>query len=545
MASEISSIGKYQIERELAKGGMGTVYIAYHPTLKRKVIIKKLILRLSNSAIRERFKREAQVLMDISSSYVVRMFDYFTEGKNDYIVLEYVEGMSLDRIIEKQEKIPYQLAMLIFLDACYGLGSAHKKNIIHRDIKPGNILISKNGNVKLADFGIAATEKEEDIPVSKKSLNATADQNSNLTRAGTAMGTPSYMSPEQIKDSSSVDQCADIYSMGIMFYEMLTGKKPFTVDLKETSIKKMRKGKYISPRKYDKHIPYGLCRMIRKMINIKPSARYKDLVPIQKKLKKYLTAYDTHFVRTELALCVRTERKYNFKTMDKKHKTATKILSCILAVIILASGGYYAWKQGFIHGTILRHWYTPVTVNLMKPDMDMPSTATAHADLPASAFFFVDDNKNIPDVSDGKRVFTENRKNKNILSTRPIHLRPGNYRMKIVEGSYIYWDTFTVGKEKLTLSADFLKDAEKREISLHIKICDRDTQENLSKNAQVTVEIDGKKTDADKLRKSDLTSGKLYKFYIECEGYKDLYYGLYIDYYQDELYLTARLEKEE
>ena len=111
--AESETIGKYKNCTKIAAGGMGAVYLATHPELKRKVVIKKLTLRNGGAAIRERFKREARILSDLSSPYVVRMFDYFTEGRANYIVLEYVEGMSLDRLIEKQTVLPPQLAMLI------------------------------------------------------------------------------------------------------------------------------------------------------------------------------------------------------------------------------------------------------------------------------------------------------------------------------------------------------------------------------------------------------------------------------------------------
>ena len=152
--AESETIGKYKNCTKIAAGGMGAVYLATHPELKRKVVIKKLTLRNGGAAIRERFKREARILSDLSSPYVVRMFDYFTEGRANYIVLEYVEGMSLDRLIEKQTVLPPQLAMLILQDACLGLKNAHSKGVVHRDIKPGNILMSKRGEIKLADLSL-------------------------------------------------------------------------------------------------------------------------------------------------------------------------------------------------------------------------------------------------------------------------------------------------------------------------------------------------------------------------------------------------------
>ena len=297
MAILPESIGKYKIISVVAVGGMGTVYKAVHPSLKREVIIKKLMLKNGNATIRERFKREARILLDLSSPYIVRMFDYFSEGRSDYIVLEFVDGMSLDKLIEKQISLPPQLALLIFLDACYGLKMAHQKGIVHRDIKPGNILISKRAEVKLADFGIASEEKEDEEQSAKineglltKGQNLTSVQK-DITQSGIALGTPAYMSPEQLADSSSVDKRADIYSMGVMLYEMLTGTKPYAGDMAPETIAKIKKGSYIPPQKLDKNIPLVARRIIKKMMKPNPDRRYQSIESVIKPIKKYLKKY--------------------------------------------------------------------------------------------------------------------------------------------------------------------------------------------------------------------------------------------------------------
>ena len=142
MAEKIpESIGKYKIMGLVAKGGMGAVYKAVHPSLKRLVILKKLTIR-NNPTVRERFKREAQILLDMQSPYIVHLFDYFIEGQSHYIVEEFVDGMSLAQVLDKQVALGTEIALLIFLDACLSLKFAHARSIVHRDIKPGNILIS-------------------------------------------------------------------------------------------------------------------------------------------------------------------------------------------------------------------------------------------------------------------------------------------------------------------------------------------------------------------------------------------------------------------
>src|SRR5574344_1646774 len=204
-------IGKYKILGVIAHGGMGVVYKAVHPSLKRYVVIKKMTARRNSSNV-ERFKREAQILLDLQSPYIVHLFDYFQEGGYRYMVEELVDGLALDKLLRKQTILSPQIALLILQDCCFALKYAHSKDIVHRDIKPGNILISKRAEIKLADFGIATdTEKGDD----------------SLTQSGVALGTPAYMPPEQFEDSAAVDSRADIYALGIMLYEMITGTKPY------------------------------------------------------------------------------------------------------------------------------------------------------------------------------------------------------------------------------------------------------------------------------------------------------------------------------
>ena len=152
MSEEIPElIGKYKISGKIAQGGMGVVYKAVHPSLKRDVVIKKMTMR-TNSMAKERFKKEAQILLDMQSPYIVHLFDYFTEGPYRYMVEEFVDGLALDKLIKKQTVIEPTVALLILLDSCYALKFAHSKGIVHRDIKPGNILISRRAEVKLADL---------------------------------------------------------------------------------------------------------------------------------------------------------------------------------------------------------------------------------------------------------------------------------------------------------------------------------------------------------------------------------------------------------
>ncbi len=205
-------IGKYRVKGELGRGGMGAVYLAEQPGLGREVAIKELIQSADPVALR-RFLHEAQVMARTSHPNLVQVHDMELMGNVNYLVLEFVRGRSLrDWINEKP--IPPPQVFAIMHGVLQALDYAHRRAIVHRDMKPENVLISDEGNVKVADFGIARLMDDTEV-------GGTA------TKTGTTVGTPQYMSPEQVS-SSKVDGRSDLYSAGIMFYELVAGQPPFT-----------------------------------------------------------------------------------------------------------------------------------------------------------------------------------------------------------------------------------------------------------------------------------------------------------------------------
>ncbi|MBS7242114.1 MAG: serine/threonine protein kinase [Treponema sp.] len=543
--AETETIGKYKNCTKIAAGGMGAVYLATHPELKRKVVIKKLTLRNGGAAIRERFKREARILSDLSSPYVVRMFDYFTEGRANYIVLEYVEGMSLDRLIEKQTVLPPQLAMLVLQDACLGLKNAHAKGVVHRDIKPGNILMSKRGEIKLADFGIASDEKESEVPAaaSNKTIVSNTTVSGSITMAGSTLGTPAYMSPEQLTDSSTVDARADIYSLGVMLYEMVTGTKPYAGDMAPTTVAKIKKGDYIPPRKINKSISPEIASLISKMMRPNPAKRFQSIEPVIARVRKYLKRYDAHAIRVSLAQSVISQKAVKYPVFEEKNKKLKRFaLAGFSAALVICAVGY-AWKEGYIHKTILRSWYTPISLT-----MQMPATASAAADIPAHAFFFVNDGDEIPEVPGTRRIFAskknvENSKNVEYF-TKDVYLKPGEYRIKIAEGPYVWWKSIRVGKEKQVLKLNFLRNAS-RNLSVHFNAVDSDTSADITEKSNFLILSGNKWVDVKKVDFSKLTTGTVYKFLITNEGYYDEYFSLRIDWYQDELFINGSMRKKQ
>ncbi|MEZ0227256.1 MAG: serine/threonine-protein kinase [Planctomycetota bacterium] len=201
---------RFQLERVIGRGGMGVVYFARELSLQRPVVIKVIKSSLARKPeVVERMEREARAAARISSDFVVRIFDAGREGSIPFIVMEYVDGVPASSLLEARGSLPAAEAAQIVLAAAQGLGAAHALGILHRDVKPANLLIARDGRIKVADFGLAKDSSE-----------------SALTAPGALVGTPAYMSPEQL-DALPLDARSDIYSLGVTFYELLTGKLPF------------------------------------------------------------------------------------------------------------------------------------------------------------------------------------------------------------------------------------------------------------------------------------------------------------------------------
>jgi len=202
--------GNYRILNEIGEGGMGTVYLSEYPHYGL-FAIKSLAPQLSQDRnFRERFFKEGDILFSLRHDNIVQAYTILEENNNLFLVMEYVDGGDLQTLIERQGSFSEPEALSIFNDVLRGLNYAHSRGVIHRDVKPSNILLNKNGTAKIMDFGIALTAGGR-----------------RLTKTGLTLGTPQYMSPEQITRPKQLDHRTDVYSMGIVLYEMLAGKVPF------------------------------------------------------------------------------------------------------------------------------------------------------------------------------------------------------------------------------------------------------------------------------------------------------------------------------
>ena len=331
-------VGKYTITSMIATGGMGKIYKAKHPTLNRDVILKRLTL-VGNKTINERFKREAQLMIDFREDHIVQVYDHFKEGASYYIVMEYVDGIALGDLIDKHRYLPGDVAIMIFYEICKALKYAHDKGVIHRDIKPENILISKDGSVKLTDFGIATSKDCQDECLTRNMI----------------LGTPAYMAPEQIDDSSSVDKRADIYSMGVLLYKMVTGKCPFPGNMTPETISLITKGKYKLPKKVNPKVSSFLQRIIVKSMHRNAYRRYSDLGELIYKLDGLLKKLkSSEKIKEHLRLFIfgspangKTKRIKKEEILFTKGKGKKKIIVAAISFLILIVMAGAAFYKGY------------------------------------------------------------------------------------------------------------------------------------------------------------------------------------------------------
>ncbi len=246
--------------KELGRGGMGEVYLArdtQSPKAEKMVALKILPPELTrNPQYVERFRREAKAISRLDHPHIIKVFEIGEERGIHYIAMEYLGGLPLGDLLRKRGRLPFAEAARIVMDVAEALEVAHSKGIIHRDIKPDNILSDESGEFKVMDFGIARME-----------------DGAQLTMTGTIMGTPEYMSPEQA-GGKKVDKRTDIYSLGIVFYEMLTGKVPFHAETALEVIQMHINQTPESPKVLNPDIPGNLAGVINKMVEKNPAGRY-------------------------------------------------------------------------------------------------------------------------------------------------------------------------------------------------------------------------------------------------------------------------------
>ncbi|GLR65645.1 hypothetical protein GCM10010909_03230 [Acidocella aquatica] len=251
-------LGKYELRQVLGKGAMGTVYEGFDPVIARRVAIKTVRLPDPEDVEAQeelaRFKREAQAAGRLTHPNIVGVFDYGETPEIAYIVMEFVDGTTLKHVVDKKERFELAEIVRIMEALMAGLQFSHDRGVVHRDIKPANVMLTKAGEVKIADFGIARIES------------------SSMTQAGTMLGTPSYMSPEQFM-GQTVDSRTDIYSSGVMLYQLLTGEKPFEGGL-TAIMHKVLNTEPPPPSALSVTVPHAFDAVVKKAMAKRPEDRF-------------------------------------------------------------------------------------------------------------------------------------------------------------------------------------------------------------------------------------------------------------------------------
>jgi serine/threonine protein kinase len=266
MATEPQKLGKYNIVGKIGKGAMGEVYKGHDPVLNRFVAIKIIAETLgTDQDLVERFKREARNAAQLNHPNIITIFDFVEEEGHLYMVMELLEGKDLKELIKSGAPLTMEQILTIMEQIADGLSFAHSKGVIHRDLKPANIHVSKNGQVKILDFGLVH--------------EATSD----MTKTGQVMGTPNYMSPEQVQ-GLRVDPRSDIFSLGAVFYELLTRKKPFSADSIHATMFKVVQGDREPLSQYT-HLPKPLVGLVDRALDKDPEGRFADAAALREHLR--------------------------------------------------------------------------------------------------------------------------------------------------------------------------------------------------------------------------------------------------------------------
>jgi serine/threonine protein kinase len=308
-------VGSYRIESPLGEGGMGTVYRAHDAKLNRPVAIKFLSDRVADASGRRRFQREAQMASSLNHPHILTVHDVGEFGERQYLVTEFIEGGTLKDWI-RQEKRTWRQIVELLTGVADGLAAAHGAGILHRDIKPANIFVGRNGYAKLADFGLARLAANQ--PHSDETNTSTAEE----TRVGDIIGTIAYMSPEQAS-GRSLDARSDIFSFGVVLYELLSGRRPFDG---ASDLEVLQKVIHGTPEPLSADVPIALRMVVEKALEKDPAERYqttRDLVVDLRRL--------AHHRASESAPAAQ----------DKRRRSGIGIWIVAAASILLALGASY------------------------------------------------------------------------------------------------------------------------------------------------------------------------------------------------------------
>jgi serine/threonine protein kinase len=307
------NLGGYEIVKKLGEGGMGQVYLARQVSLDRPVALKVLSPQLAEDPqFVARFTREAYAAAQLSHHNVVQIHDIGVDQDTNYFSMEFVEGQTLDRLVKHDGKLDPEVAVGYVLQAARGLRFAHDHGLVHRDVKPDNLLLNVQGIVKVADLGLVKQAGNSDLTMNaakeiaaKEGAKAKGAKEKNMVAEATmpaapqktspehtqfniSMGTPAYMPPEQARDAAHVDQRADIYSLGCTLYDLLTGQPPFMGKTAVEVITKHQTAPVVPPDRMARHVSPELSSVVMKMMAKRPEERYQTMAEVVQALENIL-----------------------------------------------------------------------------------------------------------------------------------------------------------------------------------------------------------------------------------------------------------------
>ena len=306
-------IGPFHVEKELGSGAMGTVYRARFDNKGKvsSIALKVISLGLlGNDSAMARFEREAKILKQLRHPHIVRLLATGKYRNTPFIAMEYVDGEPMDRMLMRRDRMGWDEVLGYGKQLCEALQHAHDKGIIHRDLKPSNLMITKAGILKLTDFGIA---KDTDVTA--------------LTGANSTIGTAAYMSPEQCRGEKSLSAKSDLYSLGVVFYELITGRKPFVAETTMDMFLKHVNEIPVRPTKYIPDLPIWVDNLIMFLMEKKVEQRPLDAQTVARMIADIeLKVQDQRSLGVEAANARRVDRKVSDATLDENDREAAKLL---------------------------------------------------------------------------------------------------------------------------------------------------------------------------------------------------------------------------
>jgi serine/threonine protein kinase len=495
----IKTIDKYRLDAKLGEGGMGIVYKAWHTTLEKTVALKMMNPVISqNENFIKRFKAEAKALAKMENPHIVSVYDLLESEMGLTLVMQFVDGVSLHDMIERRGPIPHAEAIQIFEQVLEAIDYAHKLGILHRDIKPRNVMITKNGTAQVMDFGLAKMQQE-----------------TQLTTAQSMGGTLPYMSPEQVKGLLNVDHRSDIYSLGMTLYEMLAGRTPFDSDSTSYHIQKeIVERKFPPPSKFYPGVPKPLARIVMQAIEKKPEKRFQSVEAFIHAIKDFETGGSVS--RDEVS---RTMTMRGAPTVSRPKTGGSR-----KPLMIAASVAALALAIFFGRNLILNQGDDPAT----EPVSPVMSTQTAGGTVLAGAQKEPDSTRLavrpiekapdqiVPETNTGGIEISSNAAGASVyiddrrvgeIPLRDYELEAGSHRLRISEDGYRdYSRTVTVRKGQI--------------ISLEANLIEIGGVSIASQPSNATIFLDGIFVGATPQTMSDVRVGR-HDVILKKEGYKD------------------------